>query len=106
MQCINMFEKATNIKIKDYIEEISIASPSTFARYGNHPQGVMYGYKCGYVDSMAARLQSLGDDSHIKNLRFTGGFSARGDGYSSTYLMGEICGRQTFGDIQLEKGCK
>ena len=99
-----MFEKATGLKIKDSIEEINIASPTTFARYGNHPHGVMYGYKCGYVDSRAARLQSLGDDSHIKNLRFTGGFSARGDGYSSTYLMGEICGRLTIKDMELEKG--
>ena len=106
LQCIEMFEKATGIKIKEYIEEISIAAPQTFARYGSHPHGVMYGYKCGYIDSMAARLQSLGDDCHIKNLRFTGGFSARGDGYSSTYLMGEICGRQTYADIQAEKGGK
>ena len=104
--CIEMFEDAIGKKITPYIEEISIATPQTMARYGGHPQGVMYGYKCGYVDNMAARIQMMNEECHIKNLRFTGGFAARGDGYSSTFMIGEVCGRQTLADIKAEKGDK
>ena len=42
---IDRFEKDTGAKIRDSIEEISVATPVTYARYCGHPQGVIYGYE-------------------------------------------------------------
>ena len=41
---IETCEKALNISIMPYIEEIEVALPPTFARYLNTPQGTPYGY--------------------------------------------------------------
>ena len=41
---IRVFERETGCKIRDAIEEICVASPTTYARYCGHPEGVIYGY--------------------------------------------------------------
>ncbi len=100
---IDNFENATGIKIKHAIEEISIATPVSYARYGGHPEGVIYGYEAGDWDSFMPRMQMLAEDYRIEGLRYTGGFAMRAIGYSSTYMSGDIAGKQTIGDIKKDK---
>lgn len=97
---IDRFEEFTGSKIKDSIEEISIATPMTYARYGNHPEGGIYGYEGTYNDGLNARLLMMEHDHMTKGLRFVGGHAMRLSGYSSAYFSGDIAGRQTVGDIK------
>ena len=99
---IDRFEQDTGAKIRDHIEEISVATPMTYARYCGHPQGVIYGYESQYWDGLMPRLLMMGEDHRIRGLRFAGGYAMRLSGYSSAYFSGEIAGRQTVGDIKRE----
>ncbi len=96
---ISTFEKATNTKIRDSIEEIAVATPQTYARYTSHPQGSIYGYETHTWDSLMPRMMMMKEDNTFKNLRFCGGFAMRSSGFSSAYISGDIVGRQTCGDI-------
>ena len=97
---IDSFEDATGIMIKQYIEEIEIATPVTYARYGGHPDGVIYGYKATGLDNLLPRIMSEADENYIKNIRFCGGFASRLSGYSSTYLSGNSAALQTLNDMK------
>ena len=99
---IDRFEQDTGAKIRDHIEEISVATPMTYARYCGHPQGVIYGYESQYWNGLMPRLLMMGEDHRIRGLRFAGGYAMRLSGYSSAYFSGEIAGRQTVGDIKRE----
>ncbi|MEG2295788.1 MAG: NAD(P)/FAD-dependent oxidoreductase, partial [Oscillospiraceae bacterium] len=57
------FEKTTGIKIMDCIEEIEIATPMTYARYTNAPDGSIYGYKAHSWDNMMPRLMRMYDEN-------------------------------------------
>ncbi len=99
---ITRFEQDTGAKIRDSIEEISVATPMTYARYCGHPQGVIYGYESQYWDGLMPRLQMMAEDHRIRGLRFAGGYAMRLSGYSSSYFAGDISGRQTVGDMKRE----
>ena len=99
---IDRFEKDTGAKIRDSIEEISVATPLTYARYCGHPEGVIYGYESQYWDGLMPRLLMMDEDKYVRGLRFAGGYSMRLSGYSSAYFSGDISGRQTVGDIKRE----
>ena len=99
---IQRFEKDTGSKLMDSIEEISIATPMTYARYCGHPEGDIYGYESQYWDGLMPRLLMMGEDHKTRGLRFAGGYSMRLSGYSSAYFSGDITGRQTVGDIKKE----
>lgn len=99
---ISRFEKDTGCKIRDSIEEISVATPMTYARYCGHPEGDIYGYESQYWDGLTPRLLMMAEDHKTRGLRFAGGFSMRLSGYSSAYFSGDITGRQTVGDIKRE----
>lgn len=99
---IDRFEQDTGAKIRDAIEEISIATPMTYARYCGHPEGVIYGYESQYWDGLMPRLQMMAEDHRVRGLRFAGGHSMRLSGFSSAYFSGDITGRQTVGDIKRE----
>lgn len=99
---IDRFEQDTGCKIRDSIEEISVATPMTYARYCGHPEGGIYGYESQYWDGLMPRLLMMAEDHKIRGLRFAGGFSMRLSGYSSAYFSGDITGRQTVGDIKRE----
>ena len=43
-QCIELLKKKTGIDISDCIEEMSVATPWTFARYMGNAEGNVYGY--------------------------------------------------------------
>lgn len=87
---IKDFESKTGIILTPYIEEISVASPLTFARYLGVPEGSVYGYMTRDWDSILSRTVSQGADFPIKGLKPIGTSGLRGDGYSSTYMCGSI----------------
>ena len=100
---IRVFERETGCQIRDAIEEIAVASPTTYARYCGHPQGVIYGYEAAEWDSLMPRMMMLQEDAKLfPNLRFAGGWAMRSSGYSSAYVSGDISGRQTVGDLKRE----
>ena len=99
---IDRFEQDTGAKLRGHIEEISVATPMTYARYCGHPEGVIYGYESQYWDGLMPRLQMMAEDHKVRGLRFAGGYAMRLSGYSSAYHAGDIAGRQTVGDIRKE----
>lgn len=71
---INVFERETGCRIRDSIEEIAVASPTTYARYCGHPQGVIYGYETCDWDSLMPRMMMMKEDAGLfPGLRFVGG---------------------------------
>ena len=99
---ITSFEKATHVSLRDAIEEIEIATPVTFARYGGHPEGTIYGYLASGSDNLLPRVMNEEKEVYIKGLRFCGGFSSRLLGYSSTYINGRDEAMKTIGDMKNE----
>ena len=100
---INVFERETGCKIRDSIEEICLASPTTYARYCGHPEGVIYGYETCDWDSLMPRMMMMKEDAELfPGLRFAGGYAMRSSGYSSAYVSGDLSGRQTVGDLKRE----
>jgi len=89
---IETCEKALNISIIPYIEEIEIALPPTFARYLNTPLGTPYGYMLEKWDSMIPRTVQYGKDQPFENFYFCGASQERGDGYGCAYYTGEKAG--------------
>ncbi len=89
---IETCEKALNISITPYIEEIEIALPPTFSRYLNTPLGTPYGFMLEKWDSMLPRtIQYIGDQPY-DNFFFCGATQERGDGYGCAYHTGEKAG--------------
>ena len=89
---IETCEKALNISIMPYIEEIEIALPPTFARYLNTPLGTPYGYMLEKWDSMLPRTIQYEADQPFDNFFFCGASQERGDGYGCAYYTGEKAG--------------
>ena len=80
-----------------------MASPTTYARYCGHPQGVIYGYEAAEWDSLMPRMMMMKEDAQLfPNLRFAGGWAMRSSGFSSAYVSGDLSGRQTVGDLKKE----
>ncbi|MCI9279996.1 MAG: NAD(P)/FAD-dependent oxidoreductase [Bacilli bacterium] len=100
---INNFEETTGINIKSYIEEIEIASPVTYARYGGHPEGVIYGYKLTGLDNLLPRTLNKEKENFVPNVRICGGFDAWGNGFSNTYLSGYRAAKLTLLDMKGEE---
>jgi prolycopene isomerase len=87
-------EKVLGISIMPHIEEISVATPVTFARYLGTPEGTIYGYKLSGWDNLMARIAGEKTDYAIPGLSFCGGHYTRGDGYSSAYIIGDTIGKR------------
>ena len=92
---IETCERALNISIMPYIEEIEIALPPTFSRYLNTPQGTPYGYMLNMWDSMLPRTIQFEKDQPFENFVFCGASQERGDGYGCAYYSGEKAARVT-----------
>jgi prolycopene isomerase len=86
---IETCEKALNLTIQPYIEEIEIALPPTFSRYLNTPLGTPYGYMLDMWDSMIPRTLQFMQDQPFDNFLFCGASQERGDGYGCAYHTGE-----------------
>jgi len=94
------------IDMSGHIEECITASPWTFARYLNAPQGGVYGYETKDWDGMMARLMMLSTDYPIKGLRPIGAAGPRGDGYSAAYICGQLIAKLTLKDMAEEGGAQ
>jgi prolycopene isomerase len=99
---IEQYEQATGINIAGSIEEISIATPATFARYLGTPEGIIYGYHGQPWDGILARTMTHNQERWIDGLRFCGGHAFRMPGYGSTYMAGSITANLTAKDIKEE----
>ncbi len=95
-------EKVLGISIMPHIEEISVATPVTFARYLGTPEGTIYGYKLSGWDNLMARTAGERTDYAIPGLSFCGGHYIRGDGYSCAYIMGDTVAKRVINRL---KGC-
>lgn len=95
-------EKA-GIDISPYIEEVSIATPWTFARYLGVPEGSVYGYMTKDWDSIITRSMMLDADYTIDGLIPIGTSGPRGDGYSSAYTCGQLMARLAMGKQKRRK---
>lgn len=91
---IEDYEKLMGISIMPHIEEISVATPVTFARYLGTPEGTIYGYKLSDWDNMLSRISNEKNEYTIPGLSFCGGHAFRGDGYSSAYVTGDTIGKR------------
>ena len=100
---IDRLEKVLNVNIREYIEEIEVASPQTFARYTNAYDGSIYGYEADSWDSILPRLMMMSEKNDIDGLRFAGGNAFRAFGYSSSYLSGETAALLVYKQMQNEK---
>lgn len=100
---ITLFEEATEIKISDYVEELEVATPLTFARYLNTPQGVIYGYSAEPFDSLLSRFMTEESDCDTPGLRFCGGWGTQLSGYSSAITSGRNTAYATLNDMQQNK---
>ncbi len=101
---LRIFKEKTGIDILGHIEEVSIASPLTYARYLNTPEGSVYGYEVKNWDGIMPRLMMLKEDYPIKGLRPIGAAGPRGDGYSAAYICGSLVGKLALKDLREWKG--
>ncbi|MCR5523514.1 MAG: FAD-dependent oxidoreductase [Clostridia bacterium] len=99
---IETCEKALNIEIQPYIEEIEIALPPTFSRYLNTPYGTPYGYRLDLWDSMIPRTIQFAQDQPYDNFIFCGASQERGDGYGCAYHSGEKAANITVAALKKE----
>ena len=80
-----------------------MAAVSLKKKYCGHPQGVIYGYETAGWDSLMPRMMMMKEDAALfPGLRFAGGYAMRSSGYSSSYVSGDLSGRQTAGDLKRE----
>lgn len=100
---IEKYEKTLGITIQPYIEEIEIATPVTFARYLNTPDGTPYGYQFSNWDGMFPRTVMSEKELTIKGLRFCGAHTDKGLGYNVTYSSGIDAAKKTYNDIKAGK---
>ena len=101
-QAIALYEKATGVTLRPYIEEIEVATPWTFCRYAGVPEGGVYGYHAGGFDNCMARMMMYENDYPIKGLKFAGASGPRGDGYSESIITGNMMARMTLRDMAEE----
>ena len=87
---IRMLRDKTGIDLEGHIEEISIATPWTFARYLGTPEGSVYGHEAGDWDDIISRTMEIDKDYPVKGLKTIGADGPRGDGYSAAYQCGDV----------------
>ena len=99
-RCTGIYDNhGINRIISDYIEEIEVATPLTFARYLNTPQGVIYGYSAEPFDSLLSRFMTEASDNDTKGLRFCGGWGTQLSGFCSAIASGRNTAYATLGDM-------
>ena len=100
---VDYYEKVTGITIRPYIEEIAFATPASFCRYLNTPNGTPYGYQIYKWDNIINRLNSMDEEQMFEGLRVTGAAAENCDGYNLCYANGNIQGKKTLKDAQEAK---
>lgn len=101
---IETLKEKAGIDISDAIEEITVATPYTFARYLSAPEGGVYGYETTGWDGIIARTiaMNIGLDYKVKGLYPIGTNGVRGDGYSSAYADGQILAQRAMNMFEKE----
>ncbi len=102
-ELVRELREITGIDIAPHIEEMETASPLTFARYLNTPEGCVYGYEVADWDSMMARMMMLSEEQSIKGLRLIGAAGAYGVGYNMTYATGQLEAMLTLADMARDR---
>ncbi len=102
LRLIESFEKKTGIHLQEYIEEIEIATPWTFARYLGTPKGTCYGYDNNEWDGLMARLMSIRSDLNTPHLYFGCAADANSNGYNMTYVGGSTAAKLCLADMAKE----
>lgn len=105
LDAIKHVERAMNVTILPYIEEIEIASPVTFARYLNTPGGTPYGYQMTREDGFTQRWSALKEETFIDDLIFVGASAQDGDGFNVAYTNGLYAARSIVA-AEMQKGGK
>lgn len=100
MKYLSMTKEKLGIDISGHVEEMAVATPWTFARYLNVPEGSVYGYEANEWDGIMARMMMLSKDYPIKGLRPIGASGPRGDGYSGSYITGNLIARLALKDLE------
>ena len=101
---IAKYEEATGINIHNFIEEIEVATPVTFARYTNSPQGTVHGYFADDWDSIIPIIMTEKSDCDTKGLRFCGSWGSQLSGVHSAIASGRNAAYATLNDIIDEGG--
>ena len=97
---IEDFEQTLGVDVRSHIEEISVATPVTFARYLGTPDGTIYGYRVDKWDNIIARTAMEAADFNTPHLSYCGGHHIRGDGYSSAYASGRMTAEKVIARIK------
>ncbi|MGN1023733.1 MAG: hypothetical protein ACI4OJ_09550, partial [Lachnospiraceae bacterium] len=100
---IQHYEETTGIRIAPYVEEISMATPVTFARYLGTPQGTPYGYQVEAWDNIISRFLAMDQEQILPGLRVTGAACENIDGYNCCYANGLLQAQRTIADIAGEE---
>lgn len=100
---IKDYEQRFHVPLREHIEEISVATPVTFARYLGSPHGTVYGYDTSAWDNIMARRSMEDSDNAIGNLRFVGSGGWMGDGYGCAYSMGAGAAAKAVAEIRGEE---
>ena len=86
LKLIDRYEEVTGIKIKDYIEEIEVATPVTYAHYTSSYDGTIYNNPTDYDTFLKNLLNRNGD---VLGLYYCGGDSSLGSGYLGAFFSGD-----------------
>ncbi len=98
------YETATGINIHDYIEELEVSTPVTFARYTGAPQGVTHGYFAYDWDNIITRFMTEESDNDTPGLRFCGAWGTQLNGVGASIASGRNTAYATLYDITEEGG--
>lgn len=87
-RAIANFEKATGTRVRDSIEEIEIATPVTYARYLDAPNGTIYGFENTGSYGIVQRVATDALGKKIGRLYYGGGYGTKSLGFSPSYTTG------------------
>ena len=73
---------------------------ASIARYLSTPNGTIYGYMSQTWDNVVNRVVLKDLENKVKNLKFCGGHSLRGDGYPSAFITGQIMADETIAELK------
>ena len=99
---IENFEKATGTKIREHIEEIEIATPVTYARYLDAPNGTIYGFENTGSYGVVQRVATDAIGPKIANLYYAGGYGTRSLGFNPAYSSGYEAAQNVLGNMKKE----
>ena len=89
----DLIDRASDVlgfRIRDYIEEIEVAAPQTFARYIGSYMGNVYAYDHRVFDSVVIKAMTQDKERLIDGLSFVGNAGLLVAGFPSSILSGRL----------------